>query len=58
MIKSYMEKLAFIRARLSYIRVIMVIMRVSLVELLCQTAMRHVVRRAWALVAMFYHVRP
>jgi hypothetical protein len=58
MIESYMEKLAFIRAHLSYIRVIMVIMRVSLVELLCQMAMGHVVRRAWAPVATFYHVRP
>jgi hypothetical protein len=34
-----MEKLAFIRAFLSYVRVIMVIMRVLLVESLCQTVM-------------------
>jgi hypothetical protein len=34
-----MEKLAFTSACLSYIRVIMVIMRVSLVEWLCQIAM-------------------
>jgi hypothetical protein len=33
--ESYMEKLAFTKARLSYVRVIIVIMCVSLVELLC-----------------------
>jgi hypothetical protein len=37
--ESYMEKLAFARACLSNIRVIMVITRVPLVELLCQAAM-------------------
>jgi hypothetical protein len=37
-----MEKLAFTSACLSYIRVIMVIMRVSLVEWLCQIAMGRV----------------
>jgi hypothetical protein len=34
-----MEKLAFTRACLSYVRVTMEIMHVSLVELLCQTVM-------------------
>jgi hypothetical protein len=34
-----MEKLAFTRACLSYVRVIMVIMRVSMVELMCQMSM-------------------
>jgi hypothetical protein len=34
-----MEKLAFTRACLSDVRVIMVIMRVPLVKLLCQAAM-------------------
>jgi hypothetical protein len=34
-----MEKSAFTRARLSNVRVIMVIMRVLMVELLCQAAM-------------------
>jgi hypothetical protein len=34
-----MEKLVFTRARLSNIRVIMMIIRVPLVELLCQTTM-------------------
>jgi hypothetical protein len=37
--ESYMEKPAFTRACICDIRVIMVIMRVSLVELLCQSAM-------------------
>jgi hypothetical protein len=34
-----MEKLAFTRACLSYVRVIIMIMRVSLVESLCQMVM-------------------
>jgi hypothetical protein len=38
--KSYMVNLIFTRTCLSYARVIMAIMRVSLVELLCQMAMR------------------
>jgi hypothetical protein len=37
--ESHMEKLAFTRVCLSYVRVIMVIMRVSLVESLCHTMM-------------------
>jgi hypothetical protein len=37
--ESYMEKLTFTRACLSYVRVIMIIMRVSLVEWLCHMAM-------------------
>jgi hypothetical protein len=41
-IESYMEKLAFTRARLFYVRVIMVIMCVSLIESLCQTAMERI----------------
>jgi hypothetical protein len=38
-IESCMEKLAFTRACLSDVRVVMVIMRVPLVELLCQAVM-------------------
>jgi hypothetical protein len=37
--ESYMENLTFFRACLSYVRVIMVIMRVSLVKWLCQMVM-------------------
>jgi hypothetical protein len=37
--ESYMEKLTFTKACLSDVNVIMVIMRVPLVELLCQVAM-------------------
>jgi hypothetical protein len=37
--ESYMEKLNFTRASLSNVGVIMTIMRVPLVELLCQTMM-------------------
>jgi hypothetical protein len=37
--ESYMDKVAFTRACLSYVRVILVIMLVPLVELLYQTAM-------------------
>jgi hypothetical protein len=37
-IESYVKKFAFIKARLSYVKVIMAIMRVSFIESLCQTA--------------------
>jgi hypothetical protein len=37
--ESYMDKVAFTRACLSYVRVILVIMLVPLVELLYQTTM-------------------
>jgi hypothetical protein len=52
-----MEKLIFTRVRLSYIREIMVIMRVSMVELLCQMpmgrilALEYVLSGAWVFVA-------
>jgi hypothetical protein len=42
MTESYMEKPAFTRACLSYVRVIMAIMHVPLVELLCQAVMGHI----------------
>jgi hypothetical protein len=58
-----MEKLIFTRVRLSYIREIMVIMRVSMVELLCQMpmgrilALEYVLSGAWVLVATSHCVR-
>jgi hypothetical protein len=58
-----MEKLIFTRVRLSYIREIMVIMRVSMVELLCQMpmgrilALEYVLSGAWVFVATSHCVR-
>jgi hypothetical protein len=47
-----MEKLAFTRARLSYVRVIITIMRVSLVESLCQTMMGWITALAYMLLGV------
>jgi hypothetical protein len=59
-----MEKPAFTRASLSDVRVIMVIMRVPVDELLCQAATRWIpileclfVRSVWASVATSCHAR-
>jgi hypothetical protein len=40
MTESYIKKLTFTSACLSYVRVLIAIMRISFVEWLCQTAMR------------------
>jgi hypothetical protein len=47
-----MEKLAFTGTCLSIIRVIMVIMRVSLVELLCQAVMGRILALKYLLSGM------
>jgi hypothetical protein len=52
MTKSYMEKPVFTRACLSDVRVILVIMRVSLVELLCQVVMRQIPTLEYRLLDM------
>jgi hypothetical protein len=53
-----MEKLAFTRAHLFYVRVIMVIMCVSLIESLCQTAMGQIAVLEYMLSGVHGLLRP
>jgi hypothetical protein len=48
--ESYMEKLTFMRAYLSDVKVIMVIMRVRLIESLCQEAMGQILALEYLLL--------